>query len=259
MKPTEQQLLQAYEQAPQAVQDSLTDGSAIDFIDKLVPRYRLHVDVAGLATETIRDTLLGLTNPNEFVSQLTAIGMEQATAEQLTADLNAEVFIPLRDALRANGTTPTSLSRIPSVPRPEVGQGSRYPAGPVAPTPSLPPEDSRALAASPNLLVRTMATDQQAVMAGTTPVPVAVPPHIPTPARSFQTSSIPSTALSAPSPIVPAEVVAPIAIPNTPPTGSLAAPVAVTPPPVAPETESVAARPAQTAAHTDPYREPIEG
>lgn len=100
MHPTEQQVKEAFNRAPKAVQDALSDGPVVDFIFGLQERYSLHVDVSGAVIERIRDLLLGLSNPTEFLGELVTLGITDTVARTIVADLNKEVFIPLSEQIR---------------------------------------------------------------------------------------------------------------------------------------------------------------
>ncbi len=132
---------QAFESAPKAIQDALSDGIAIDFIVKAQERYDLHVDVAGKVIERIRDLMLGLANPTEFLGELITLGMSDTVARKLVADLNVEVFAPLKDTVRENSRS-TAPQPIQSAPNRKANEsptlpGSDIPA-PMHASPSLP-------------------------------------------------------------------------------------------------------------------------
>ena len=100
---TEDQVLKAYERAPKAVQDALTDGPVIDFMMGLQANYHLHIDTAGSISGMIRDMLLGLLTPSDFYSRLSKLGIDSSDAQKLTQELNEKVFTPLRDYMRDTG------------------------------------------------------------------------------------------------------------------------------------------------------------
>jgi hypothetical protein len=198
MSATQDQLLRAYENAPEPIQEALTDGLAISFILKLRSRYALHVDTTDTVTQNIRNMVLGLMTPSDFLTSLSQLGIPDDTARKLTADLNQEVFIPLRDQVRKEQPSlqaPQQPKNLPLVTRPRV----------TAPVQNEIAETSKAEVPPFNLIrpsepVRTMgkdialikATPQRPAIEKAAPAMThTMQPEHATPARVFQTASIP--------------------------------------------------------------------
>lgn len=212
MRPDDAQVTKAFDEAPELIQRALTDGIAIAFMARLPSRYDIHIDTAGYVTEFIRNMLLGFIRPEEFMGKLHSVGINDQTARQITTDLNTEVFIPLRDEIRKGDGSPVAPRSIPRVSVPNV-----TPIKPVEPkkepeppsinlikqidasksqvTASVPKEVP---VSAPVPTMRTMQHDIELVQHGSIPAPypVEIPqlhPAQATPARSFQTASVPVT------------------------------------------------------------------
>lgn len=213
-------------------------------------RYSLHVDVTGITIEAIRNMLLGILPPTEFIPTLVRAGIPEEAARRLTGDLNREVFIPLREQVRKDPSAVpahATNSSVPLVGPPEIRQPEKFLPEPVtqqAPSaPKIPPYNI--INAEVRPAVRTMASDMEMLKEGKLPgyqQPVSprplthtLQPEHATPARSFQTASIP-VALTAPqTQQLPSEPLIPVLKPLENVTYSVKAP-----------------------STADPYREPIE-
>lgn len=139
MQPTEEQVLQAYNRAPKTIQDALSDGPAVDFMVGLQERYGLHIDVAGRVVERIRNLLLGLSNPTEFLGELIQLGISDTAARSLVGDLNKEVFVPLREEMQK--APKTAVPEPVAIPQRSLGAEAPLPVPSLAyepPAPTLP-------------------------------------------------------------------------------------------------------------------------
>lgn len=198
MSATQDQLLRAYENAPEPIQEALTDGLAVDFILKVRDRYGLHVDTTQKVTEDIRNMVLGLLTPSDFLSSLAELGISSDTSRKITSDLNTEVFIPLRDLVRKDqpsaAVTPQPTS-MPLVAKIRVADQKKELNAPEKL--SIPPYNL----IRPAEEVRTMEKDIALIKNPPEITPVAanrvssmiqnIQSEHATPARVFQTASIP--------------------------------------------------------------------
>ncbi|MBA3789478.1 hypothetical protein H0X32_03790 [Patescibacteria group bacterium] len=198
---SEKQLLEKYEIAPKAIQDSLSDGSAIDFIMSMQDRYKFHIDVAQHVMELIRDLLLGFLSPADFFSELQMSGIDADTSKKLVEDLNKEVFIPMREKMKSEGSKvilpgnigTKDLARIEIVNNEKqpiasadiqiqesststpslVSVPSYAPVAPpqplIEPIPPLPEIQAPVVTPEASPEIRTMASDMAAVKAGESP------------------------------------------------------------------------------------------
>lgn len=238
------------EELPLPVQNFLRSPERNAVSLELTRKYQLHADTAGVFERAYLYMLLGIYTPDEFVQELRNGGVSEETIKGLTNDVNELVFKRLRKEEQqppppASFRTPPPR---PSVPLPRVGEEEVPPNLPgqniaPAPPPPAPPPQAPSVPIyrnEPTLQVpaphvRTMAEDMQQASHGMQGRPV-------TPARSFQTASVPIT--SAPPPVPPPP---PSYVPPAP------APVRLTP-----VDRAHAGAPITKEYGSDPYREPIE-
>jgi hypothetical protein len=200
--------------------------------------------------------LLGFVVPSNFTSSLLQAGVDQATAGRLTADLNREVFIPIRDQVRRTGAQASVASRPPPPATPvmqvtarqEQVQRSAPIQNPITSTPSFNLARPDALTPTPaqHIEARTMQHDMELVQAGLVPTPH---PSQMTPARSFQTASVPFN-------MAPQAPVAPVKMPvDQQGTAVPSAPPRQLPPPT--PVQTTPSTPIVKDYAQDPYRESI--
>jgi len=112
-----------YAQLPSQIQDFLISPERSALVSELSQKHGLHVDQAGQFERAFLFMLLGVNTPEEFVSSLTAAGLSSGTVNALAADVNARVFVPLRDAERRGGEgalLPTPTARQAPLPPPAI-------------------------------------------------------------------------------------------------------------------------------------------
>ena len=252
MQRSEEEVKRAYTSAPKVIQDALSDGPAVDFMVALQERYNLHIDVAGTVVEKIRDLLLGLSNPTEFLGELINLGIQDTVARSLVTDLNTEVFMPLRDRIREEGTKPAPVE--PEIRKPLPPPAIEYQA-PATPAPVTLP-------GSP-VSMHEVAAPQPAPVA----TPVVAHPVEHQPASVHPQGWHPAAAVHIYVPQNPAQaaqhhvVSAPVTTPQ-----AVSAPI-IHPQPVERPVQTAAAKPptpiqapapvAPPSYANDPYREPI--
>lgn len=256
-----EQYVHIYNGLPRPIRDFLIDEEFNTIIQDVGHKYQLHVDTMGVLSEIVTQMLLGLLNPVLALDNMKNSGVPLDTARLIITDLNQKVFIPLRNRVREQHAEESALKETASasavpVMHVEVPMQTASIPEPATPLSSAFQVSTAPVVAAP---MRTMAHDMEAAKSGKIPsysVPNApVPANLPigngagpwqtTPARSFLTSSVPSTA---PSPIVPAPVQAvPVALPTSPvPAFSM------------PETvKSAQEVPLSKQFGADPYREPV--
>jgi len=130
---TDQQLEEAFEKAPVAVQDSLSGGAATQFILAARERYVLNVDVVGKLSLKIRDLMLGFLSPADFYASLLEFGIAIDAAKKITNDINTEIFLPIRSELEGKSTPkPASSEKVapqtPVAPKEELPKPVAVPA-----------------------------------------------------------------------------------------------------------------------------------
>ena len=67
---TKEQVLAAYNAAPDFVRATFNDEKTTQIVIGLQTKYQLHIDSAGILAKEIGYLLLGLTNPSKFASRI---------------------------------------------------------------------------------------------------------------------------------------------------------------------------------------------
>lgn len=281
---TEQAIEQAIGAAPSMVRQVVEDDAKIsDITFELGKRHSLRADALGVLFDCTRAMLVGLVSPQEVVADLKMVGVAETTAREILADLNEQLFMPLRTemqkvgvqdneekaAVPAPSTPPAPVTQVPvpSYIAPPL-QSPRYvhedgpisittvTSSPQVPAPSptsapVPPsapqaqvEPAAPLAPAP--VTHTASTLLPSGEAEARPMlPVAEPAQVPAPEE--KPASAPDTRVVEPPAAPAAEAPAP-------------APVAPARPVAAAPARPAPAAPAPTRPYSaDPYREPIEG
>ncbi len=274
---TDQEVSRAYDLAPKAIQDALSDGPAVDFMVNLQSRYGLHVDVAGSIVSRIRDLLLGLANPTEFLGELIQLGLTDTVARAIVADLNKEVFVPLREAMRNAPEEPKAAVEPISVPQQSLSPKETVPAPTLAyeprPAPvTLPGSPVEAPMPAAPASLPTYSVPESAPVAPSVPHPAYPAPSAPQPGWHSAAAvhiyvpshGVPFEQMHTPVPIEAKEiapVTAPLSSAPTPvPQAYVPAPAIAAPEPVSapiPAATTLAPAPITKDYAADPYREPI--
>ena len=259
MQRTKEETLLAFNRAPRTIQDALSDGPAVDFMVGLQARYSLHIDVAGLVIERIRDLLLGLSNPTEFLGELTQLGITDTVARTLVGDLNKEVFIPLREKMQSEPKERESVKTPEPIKVPQQSLGAQTtlsaPALDYAPAPTLPGSPIPApMPAAPPPVPPAEPAAPPVVVSNPHPMPQAAPQqgwhsaaavHIYVPSHGAPYQQAPAEVRPEEKVVDVVEVPPQEIVPPPPPTPSA--------PPAAPSSPTPLAK--NYAA--DPYREPV--
>ncbi|HEY0011046.1 MAG TPA: hypothetical protein VGB97_04040 [Candidatus Paceibacterota bacterium] len=270
------------EELPPAIQNFLRSPERDAVSLRLSQKHSLHADAAGAFERAYIFMLLGVYSPDEFVGALREGGIDDATIRSLTADVNDQVFKKLRDEERVGPATPEPPRRpSPAVPPMAVGEGMEPPKPPAASTPAEPvpqrphqpmpppvaaPTPAPAPLPTPPVPVYTPAPASAPIYMN---VPVPTYPHARTmagdmqlasqglegqaasPARSFQTASVPVTYAPPPPP-------APQSQPAPTYPESAYAPPALAPVRLTPIDRTYENTPITKEYGSDPYREAIE-
>lgn len=253
---------------PAPLQEFVTGPEKDAVVLGLSEKYNLHVDQAGEFERAFLLMLLGAYTPSEFVDTLKKVGVAEAVIQGLAHDVNEEVFKPLREEEIRRSRLPKKPAYTPAPPQVGVMQvpvAIPNPAPAPAPipqptTPQMVSVSATSVAVSNTPLVRTMQSDMAQVQAA----PHGGGFHVPmmessfTPARSFQTASIPTQTPSAPAAPTPAMAVPSadanrFTVPEVPSTP--AQPLANYT--VAPAPPGEGRAPLAKEYGNDPYREPV--
>jgi hypothetical protein len=101
---TLEQLEEKYRQLPEAVKEAMYSVETSDAVLAIGKKYNLHIDQIGLLAEEAGLVMLGLTPSYQFIDSIQKkLGVNRATAENITLDVNTEIFLPIREFLRQSG------------------------------------------------------------------------------------------------------------------------------------------------------------
>jgi hypothetical protein len=184
---TKELLTQAYRAAPTHIRKFIDSGKLEAFVRELQVSAGLHVDQADVVARELLMMILGIEDPNTFISTLqNELGLEPSKLDRIVADINNKIFIPLRRETEAALASVPPEKKKPVIPSPssavvqkEISKPtSLKPIIPTLPThlkPVLPPTPP---AAPP---MRTMEHDVEEMKEGKAPLPFIAPPVAPTP------------------------------------------------------------------------------
>ncbi|HQU07745.1 MAG: hypothetical protein B7X04_02665 [Parcubacteria group bacterium 21-54-25] len=111
---------------PQPLQQFLASGKVEAVTKLLVEKYRLHLDQGTMLERALILMLLGVESPEEFSTGLEKdLGLSEGTVRALVADVNEQVFVPIRKQLEKEG------AGTPDAPQPGTlpGQEQKTPMG----------------------------------------------------------------------------------------------------------------------------------
>lgn len=134
-------LVNSYGQAPPPVQKFISSGALSNFIEQIRNKYQLHIDIAGRLSDEITMLMVGISDPKEFIQNLTNEALvPEASLKPIVDEINQKIFMPLREEIQKGGGAqpvkpPASPQPTPSGTRPSE---ARRPAGGGGPWPSRP-------------------------------------------------------------------------------------------------------------------------
>lgn len=134
---SDQQIESAYKSAPGPVRALLDSDALPQIISAMGAEFRLHIDVIGKVAENIRNLLIGLISPTQFLGELLAGGMAEPQARQIMGEVNEKIFKPLQEEMRRNAPSEEALPAT-SPPPPRYAPPAP-PAPPPQPTPVVQP------------------------------------------------------------------------------------------------------------------------
>lgn len=146
----EQSIAMLLDEVPAPVRDFvLNDLSSAT--GRIMDRYHLHIDQAGILERELLLMLLGQEEPAEFAASLTRSGIVNETVMSIVSDVNRDVFMKLRERERQTALPPRQEeprrpaplpppALIPPGPAPEVATIPEIRAVP-PPPPNLPGQE----------------------------------------------------------------------------------------------------------------------
>ncbi len=86
---------------PDYVKHAIASVSPSQKVAAIAQQNNLHVDQAGVLEQEVLLSMLGITDPNAFADELvTEGGFERVVADKIAGEVAAELFLPIRDAMR---------------------------------------------------------------------------------------------------------------------------------------------------------------
>ncbi len=211
------QFIQAYKTAPRIVREAMGSDATIQVIKSVQSSYNLHVDVTGKIAEDLGFMLLGLVDPATFYQGLLDLGIGANDATGIVKKVNEEIFQPLQKRIREGADTlntpeedepeaeyDPSFNIAPTPPQAPPTQTSVPPAPQVPvlsvearqeikPIPVPPPAYNLINREIPSIVSNPPAMEFPAIRTMSSDMAAIQHPMQTTPARSFQTSSVPFT------------------------------------------------------------------
>ncbi len=236
---TQEQLLEAYRRAPEAIQDTYGSELMAGVINDIKTRFRLHVDVVGSIEREVGYLMLGLISPAEFFGSLMLSGTDEQSARGIMEEVNQRIFIPLKRRMSGVTQAPVMEGTYANTPERPVRE-------PAVPTPALDYEAPATLPGSPVAAPMPLAvsTPPSVVVSESSPISMEAPKV--TPAAETTGSPAPAGNVANNTYTPPTFIASPAA----PRASAPVQPVSV---PVQPKPES----PLKKEGWADPYREPI--
>jgi hypothetical protein len=261
------QIIAAIESAPPYIRDYIRSGNMALVVAEIGQKNKLHIDTIGTLAALTRNMLVGLMSPVEVLGELSALGMPEEISKKILAELNEQIFKPIREqahiaipdaAVPQQRPLPPQIQIVPETRPTPVLEASASPI-PVSveqnrpvvqEKPAQSPTPESVVVSGNDVLekphVRTMAEDMALVKAGiyveSQHKEEGVVVHAPKPVTPVQ-----------PAPVQPAPI-------ERPPVSEFPPPRPAAAPRPQPHTQhaSATAKPAIKSYGVDPYREPIE-
>lgn len=257
---------EAYDALPEVIRTYLAEGKIGEIVTDIGAKYSFHVDVVGKLARNASYMLMGLVSPAELLGELVLEGIDSGVAKSVLAELNTRIFIPLREEMHKAPSTAPSEEEANRVTEQSSQEAlpTRAPE-PIAPTPTVQsptdqetPSSAASTGEPPVQVMPPLLAQQQSAVPEQhyVPAPVELPhartmaedmalvsqglrPGSATPARSFQTASVPVTVSYPRTAALPERAFAPTSTPS----------------PASPPFQG--SRPETKQYGGDPYREPI--
>ncbi len=101
MSYTKEQLYDTYHSLPEEIQDVMASMDTTYSIRTIGQKHQLHIDKVGELADEIGLVMFGLVKPDQFMPQIqTRLGVDQATANAITKEVNEQIFLPIRESLQ---------------------------------------------------------------------------------------------------------------------------------------------------------------
>lgn len=126
-------LKQVMQTLPLVIRTYISQGKGTMVAKSLMIKYGLRIDQAGVLEREIMLLLMGIETPVEFTQSLAEDAkLDRQTIENIVRDLDAQVFLPLKERMRSGAVAE------PELPKPTAPQSSPIPTL-IIPKPSIRP------------------------------------------------------------------------------------------------------------------------
>lgn len=96
---------------PEEIQKAIDENRLFDKLPEIGKNNGLHLDQIGLLEKEVRLVLAGQVHPDEFVDQVEeSLGVDTEKAISITADVNMDIFLPVREFLMNSESEKTTNS-----------------------------------------------------------------------------------------------------------------------------------------------------
>jgi hypothetical protein len=100
-KYTPEQLLEFYKKLPKDLQEAIINIDTPGIIQAIGKKYNLPIDKTGELADETGLVMLGLTHPNNFISNLTQrLDTDKETARKIGEEINNQIFAKVRESLK---------------------------------------------------------------------------------------------------------------------------------------------------------------
>ncbi len=110
---------QVMQTLPSVIRAYLVQGKHTAVAKNLMMKYGLRIDQAGVLEQEIILLIMGVDNPDEFTQVLVKEAkLNQQTISDIVQDVNAQIFVPLRQEMMKSGTVTAPQPPRPQIPTP---------------------------------------------------------------------------------------------------------------------------------------------
>lgn len=98
---TEEEIIEKYKELPPDVRDAIFGVDSTRTIEEIGKKYKLTIDKLGDLSNEIRVLMLGITEPKDFISNISRrLGVDKKMAHDITAEVNEKIFSKIRESLK---------------------------------------------------------------------------------------------------------------------------------------------------------------
>ncbi|MBY0472954.1 hypothetical protein K2Q00_01540 [Patescibacteria group bacterium] len=152
---TQNQIEQRLAELPQDVRDAMLSAQLGENLRAIGQKHGLHIDQVGVLEDETMLVMLGFFEPEDFNNQLIAqLRISPADAEAITQEVTQQVFLPIRESMKAFTESKRKIMSEPAQVRP---------IGSVEPRPDLAPASATVGATSTNIPIRIETPQQNPV------------------------------------------------------------------------------------------------